>query len=83
MQRVRVYCETWKKRCYFDDIPDEAIQSLEKINRVPSYKSIAIAILQNDLMLRNIGFYEEEGELAKYLRSELKKNDSKQLRMFS
>jgi predicted phosphoadenosine phosphosulfate sulfurtransferase len=49
---------------------------------VPSYKSIAIAILQNDLMLRNIGFYEEEGELAKYLRSELKKNDSKQLSIF-
>jgi predicted phosphoadenosine phosphosulfate sulfurtransferase len=36
---------------------------------VPSYKSIAIAILQNDLMLRSLGFWEEEGRLAKDLRN--------------
>jgi predicted phosphoadenosine phosphosulfate sulfurtransferase len=36
---------------------------------VPSYKSIAIAILKNDLMLRGLGFGEEEGALAKYLRT--------------
>jgi predicted phosphoadenosine phosphosulfate sulfurtransferase len=69
MQRVRVYCQTWEKRCYVDGIPDEAPSSLEKINRVPSYKSIAIAILKNDLMLRGLGFGEEEGALAKYLRT--------------
>jgi predicted phosphoadenosine phosphosulfate sulfurtransferase len=56
-------------RCYSEGIPDEAITSLEKINRVPSYKSIAIAILQNDLMLRSLGFWEEEGRLAKDLRN--------------
>jgi predicted phosphoadenosine phosphosulfate sulfurtransferase len=72
MQRVKVYCETWEMRCYFNGIPDEAITSLEKINRVPSYKSIAIAILKNDLLLRSLGFAEEEGQLAKDLRTENK-----------
>lgn len=68
MQRVKVYCQTWEARCYVDGIPDEAIEALEKINRVPSYKSIAMCILKNDLMLRGIGFTEEEGNLAKELR---------------
>ena len=78
MQRVEVYCQTWKNRCYFKDIPDEAPANLEKINRVPSYKSIAIAILNNDLLLRSIGFSEEEGKLAKELREALKKSKDKQ-----
>lgn len=69
-------------RCYFKDIPDEAITSLEKINRVPSYKSIAVAILKNDLMLRSIGFSEEEGELAKQLRTIQYKSLDKQKSLF-
>jgi predicted phosphoadenosine phosphosulfate sulfurtransferase len=72
MQRVKVYCNIWETRCYSNGIPDAAITSLEKINRVPSYKSIAIAILQNDLMLRGLGFWEEEGQLAKDLRNNKK-----------
>jgi predicted phosphoadenosine phosphosulfate sulfurtransferase len=56
------------ERCYVDDIPDEAPKNLEKINRAPSYRCIAGAILSNDLMLRRIGFQEEEGALAKELR---------------
>lgn len=82
MQRVEVYCQTWKKRCYFDDIPDEAPANLEKINRVPSYKSIAVAILKNDLLLRSIGFGEEEGILAKELRDMHKAKIDKQLNLF-
>ena len=81
-QRVEVYCQTWKKRCYFDDIPDEVPDGLERSNRVPSYKSIAIAILKNDLLLRSIGFSEEEGNLAKELRLSYKNKLDKQLNLF-
>lgn len=74
--------ETWRSRCYLNGIPDEAPAALEKINRVPSYKSIAIAILNNDLMLRSIGFYEEEGVLAKELRNIKHNENNKQFRLF-
>lgn len=69
-------------RCYFDGIPDEVISGLEKSGRVPSYKSIAKCILNNDLLLRGIGFSDEEGSLAKLLREEKKKESSKQLYLF-
>lgn len=70
------------KRCYFDGIPDEVIIGLEKTGRVPSYKAIAKCILNNDLMLRNIGFSEDEGLLAKILRKEKNKTKTKQLDLF-
>jgi len=65
-------------RCYLNGIPDEAPLQLEKINRVPSYRAIAMAILNNDLMLRSIGFYEDEGLLAKELRKIKKDKENKQ-----
>jgi predicted phosphoadenosine phosphosulfate sulfurtransferase len=74
--------KTWKSRCYLNGIPDEAPMQLEKINRVPSYRCIAMAILNNDLMLRSIGFYEEEGDLAKELRQIVKNKNEKQLSLF-
>lgn len=82
MQRVEVYCQTWKKRCYFKDIPDEVPEGLERSNRAPSYKAIAIAILKNDLLLRSIGFSEEEGNLAKELREIYKQKTNKQTSLF-
>lgn len=44
------------ERCYFDDIPDSVSDRLMDSGRVPSYKAIAIAILNNDLTMRSLGF---------------------------
>jgi predicted phosphoadenosine phosphosulfate sulfurtransferase len=46
----------WEGRCYKDGIPDEVSKRLSDSMRVPSYKAIAMAILQNDLALYTLGF---------------------------
>jgi len=52
--------ETWKNRCYYDDIPDEIPKKLAASNRAPSYKAIAICILRSDLLLNGLGFQPKE-----------------------
>ena len=56
MKRVRAYIQTWKARGYSDDIPDEVPKELMRLGLAPSYKAIAIAILQNDLQFTSLGF---------------------------
>jgi len=51
-------------------------------NRAPSYKAMAIAILNNDHMLKSLGFYSEEGQLAKNLRQDKNKRTSPQQSLF-
>jgi predicted phosphoadenosine phosphosulfate sulfurtransferase len=46
----------WEERCYKDGIPDDIPKRLSDSMRVPSYKAIAMAILQNDLALYTLGF---------------------------
>ena len=48
--------KVWEERCYKDGIPDEIPKRLSDSMRVPSYKAIAMAILQNDLALYSLGF---------------------------
>lgn len=55
-ERVSEYVQTWKRRCYFDDIPDEVPAKVAASGRAPSYKAIAIALLQNDMHLYRLGF---------------------------
>lgn len=55
-ERVAQYIATWEARCYSDGIPDDAPRKLRATNRVPSYKSIAVAILSNDHQLTSLGF---------------------------
>jgi len=56
MKRVRDYIQTWQARGYSDDIPDEVPRELMRLGLAPSYKAIAIAILQNDLQFTSLGF---------------------------
>jgi len=44
----------WESKCYFNGIPDEA--PLDIKDKVPSYKRIAMAILNNDYPLQSLGF---------------------------
>ena len=48
--------KVWEERCYKDGIPDEIPKRISDSMRVPSYKAIAMAILQNDLALYTLGF---------------------------
>jgi len=73
---VASYVKTWEKRCYSDGIPDEAPNKLLDSGRVPSYKTIALAILRNDYKF--LGIVPECSEWAKIL----KQKDDKQRDLF-
>lgn len=56
------WLETWKGRDYHEGIPDEAPDSLESLNKVPSYRMICKAILKNDRNLETLGFTQQPCE---------------------
>lgn len=58
-QKISNYIRTWEKRCYKKGIPDETPFELTK--KVPSYKLIAICVLNNNLKPLGI-----EGKKSKY-----------------
>jgi predicted phosphoadenosine phosphosulfate sulfurtransferase len=41
---------------YAEDIPDEVPNELMRLGLAPSYRAIALAILQNDLRFYSLGF---------------------------
>lgn len=55
-QLVRRYVKEWSARGYGDDIPDEVPHELMKRGLAPSYKAIAMALLNNDMNLTALGF---------------------------
>lgn len=63
-ERIARYVSLWEARCYSEGIPDEIPALLEKTGRAPSYKSIAICILKNDLKLNGLGFNKESESWA-------------------
>lgn len=55
---------TWRSRCYPDSIPDEVPDGLLFSGRAPSWKAIAICLLNNDLRLHKLGYTTTPGEWA-------------------
>lgn len=55
-KKIENYIAEWEIRCYANGIPDEAPLRLEQLNKVPSYKAIARAIMKNDVTLKTMGF---------------------------
>lgn len=55
-QRVEEYVKKWADMGYPEGIPDEVPHELAKLNLAPSYKAIAMCILNNDLYLSELGF---------------------------
>jgi predicted phosphoadenosine phosphosulfate sulfurtransferase len=53
-----------------------------KTGRVPNYKSIALAILNNDLEFHTLGFARKENELTNSLYRDLKRKKSAQMELF-
>jgi predicted phosphoadenosine phosphosulfate sulfurtransferase len=47
---------TWKARCYLAGIPDEVPSKVAASGRAPSWRAVAIALLQNDLHLYQLGY---------------------------
>lgn len=75
---MKDYVKKWESRCYFDEIPDEAPRKLEDSGRVPSYRRIAIAILNNDLCFHSLGFERRESETSENLMDIKRKEKSGQ-----
>lgn len=54
--RITEYIDTWKERGYPEDIPDEVPDVLMQLGLAPSYKAIALTILDNDLQCIGLGY---------------------------
>jgi predicted phosphoadenosine phosphosulfate sulfurtransferase len=52
-KRIEAYIKDWEEKCYTNGIPDEVPNEIK--SKVPSYKRIAIAILNNDVTLKSLG----------------------------
>lgn len=57
--KILQYIKVWESRGYPNGIPDEAPPALEARNRVPSYRLICRAILNNDVSLQTLGYERE------------------------
>lgn len=55
-RRVAEYIESWRSRGYPQGIPDEVPAGLMRLCLAPSYKAVAICLLQNDLYLHGLGY---------------------------
>ena len=80
-QRVKDYVQIWTSRCY-SDIPDELPALLAKSNRAPCWKSVAVALLKNDVRLESVGFSRAESDLTNFLMNDRKERESNQARLF-
>jgi len=52
--KVEEYIELWERRCYSDGIPDVAPDCIR--DKVPDYRKIALALLNNDMQLTSLGY---------------------------
>ena len=73
--------KVWEDRCYSDGIPDEVSDRLMESMRVPSYKAIALAILNNDLALYKLGFAPHVSHWYKTVK-QMKKKVTSQMDLF-
>lgn len=53
---MREYRQQWRRRCYLDELPEEVPKKVAASGRAPSWKAVAVALLQNDLHLHQLGF---------------------------
>ena len=64
-----------------NDIPDEVPDKIMDSGRAPSYKAIAIAILQNDVTLKSLGFEGKYTEWHNILKNKINDLENKQMRL--
>lgn len=61
-KKITEYVKQWESQGYSEGIPDFAPNELEDLNLVPSYRRIALAILNNDIILTSLGFEPKKSE---------------------
>jgi predicted phosphoadenosine phosphosulfate sulfurtransferase len=71
-KRIQKYITLWKKRCYKKDIPDDVPKEI--FDRAPSYKKIALAILNNEHSLESLGFQSNKKDAYNAIKKEELKN---------
>jgi len=54
--KIRQYITEWESKGYSGGIPDEVPLRLNELNKAPSYKKIALAILNCDHNMKSLGF---------------------------
>jgi len=75
LERFRVFIKGWRKRGYFDDIPDEAPRVLENAHWAPSYRRLCKVLLRNDYWCKGLGLTQPKSEAyGKYLAMKGKKH---------
>jgi hypothetical protein len=73
-REIQNYINKWRKRCYGSDIPDESPADI--VDKVPSYKRICLAILNNDHALKSLGITPKKSNYYNILkRIELKERE--------
>lgn len=60
---IKYYIKEWESKGYSNGLPDEAPERLNALNKVPSFKAIALSILNNDHCLKGLGFSPKNTEL--------------------
>lgn len=86
-QKIEKYIQDWETKCYYNGLPEDAPLRLLQLHKVPCYKKIAIAILNNDFTLNSLGlpppkksnYYHELKRIELNLRIT---NKPKQLKLF-
>jgi len=81
-EKVKKYVETWEQRCYTNGIPDVAPDCIR--DKVPDYRKIAIALLNNDMQLKSLGysgFNSEYYSILKRIEIEARQYEGKQIKL--
>jgi len=76
--KAKSWIRMWEARCYGTGIPDTCPDKLLFSGRVPTYKALAMCILNNDHRLKKLGFSEGASEVCEILKAELKQAESNQ-----
>mgnify|MGYP003652065900 CR=1 FL=1 len=81
-EKINKYIKEWEERCYPNGIPDEAPINLK--DKVPSYKSICLALLKNDMNLTSLGYspkYTKYYSVLKRIEIDARNTKFKQLKL--
>ncbi len=54
--KIKKYINQWEQKGYPNGIPDEVPIQLEKLDSVPSYRKICIALMKNENNLEILGY---------------------------
>lgn len=54
--KIKKYIKQWEQKGYPNGIPDEVPIQLEKLDSVPSYRKICIALMKNENNLEILGY---------------------------